>query len=158
MVHCRFVKDVLQRLCEYAYMYSSGKQSAPARFTASDWQKLASAPGNVPSQGEALNPDERSHLCRSVRRCLWLVQTILDSVHGGCKPALLPHHASAKGFPVDVSVVLQNGLPDADGTRLAPGMALDKSQRVLTLSAHSDMVCASALNCGLAICSQYLGN
>lgn len=74
---------------------------------------------------------------------MWLVQTILDSVHGNHKPALLPHHASAKGSPVELTVVLQNGLVEADGDRLTPGMVVDKSQRVLTLSAHSLMVCAA---------------
>lgn len=134
---------MLQRLCEYAYMYSSGRQSAPASFAASDWQKLAAiAAENTQSQADALAVGERDRLCRTVSRCLWLVQSILDSVHGSHKPTLLPHHASAKGSPVELSVVLQNGLADADGSRLAPGMVMDKAQRVLTMSTHSLMVCS----------------
>jgi hypothetical protein len=140
----RFVKEVLQRLSEYAYVYSSGRQSTPATLTASDWQKLAaSAPAQNASEVEARNLSEHKLLCRSVCRCLLLLQTILDDVHGNCKPALLPHHASAKGSPIDLSIVLQNGLgAQVDGSKLAPGLTIgppvaDKAPRLMTLSAHS---------------------
>ena len=139
-------------------MYSSGRQSAPASFAASDWQKLATAAAeNAQSEAEARNLDERPRLCRTVSRCLWLVHSILDNVHGSHKPALRPHHASAKGFPVEVSIVLQKGLADADESRLASGMVVDKAQRVLTLSANSLMVCAArsfyVFSCAQQLCA-----
>lgn len=135
------MKDILHRLCEYAYMYSSGKESAPASFTPSVWQKLAVSTAEKSSEAAAQTVDKRHDYCRSVCRCLWLVQKILDHVHGSCKPALLPHHAAAKGYPVEVTIVLQNGLGECEGAQLSPGLTVDNQQPVLTLSAHLLMVC-----------------
>jgi hypothetical protein len=130
-------------------MCSSGQQSTPASFTASDWIKLTKA-SSAPvhhSSGVDSQSFDRHHHCRSVCRCLWLVQAILDSVHGRLRPALVPHYACAKGCPVELSVMLQNGLPNANCARLMAGMVMDKAQRQLTLSAHSLMVCAACPFC-----------
>lgn len=138
-VLCRFVKDVVQRLCQYAYMYSSGRQTAPSGFTAADWQKLTTAPTDqrtaVDQQG-----DERQELCRRLCRCLWLIHAILDRVQVTDKPAILPHYAAAKGYAVEIQISLQNGLALAEGSKDWPGLMMDKSHRLLVIRSHIYMV------------------
>jgi hypothetical protein len=121
------------RLYAYAITMSVGESHLHEHEKPEFWHRLAaSGTENLSGKNEGLGP--------KLVRVLALAQGILDSCHGDQRPVLLPHHASANGHRVELSVQLQciaEPLPCMSHC----SVLVDQKRRVATVAAHSQMVC-----------------
>jgi hypothetical protein len=93
---CSFVSDMVDKLTEYSLLICGQRDSAP--LDAAAWQALAES-GTVTSDSK-LASSHGSHAERS----LHLLAMILDRAHGKNMPIQRPHHASARGVPLELNV------------------------------------------------------